>query len=69
MVLHDAVFLFCRHVVTCDDRQAVLTTAMIFLTTGSFSCACHFLNFENRTIIEGDMAKNVSESKVRPQIL
>ncbi len=43
------VFLFCRHVVTCDDRQAVLTTAMIFLTTGSFSCACQFLNFENRT--------------------
>ncbi len=32
------VFLFCRHVITCDDRQAVLTTAMIFLTTGSFSC-------------------------------
>ena len=30
-----SVFLFCRHVVICDDRQAVLTTAMIFLTTGS----------------------------------
>ena len=50
------VFLFCRHVVTCDDRQAVLTTVMIFLTTGSFSCVCQFLNFENRPIIEGDMA-------------
>ena len=32
-----AVFLFCRHVVTGDDRQAILTTTMIFLTTGSFS--------------------------------
>ena len=51
-----------------DDRQAVLTTAMIWLTTGSLSSVCHFLNFKNRTITGWDMAKNVPEGKVRPQI-
>ncbi len=59
-----SVFLFCRHVVTCDDRQAVLTTVLIFLK-GSFSCVCQFLNFENQTIIGGDMAKNISEREVQ----
>ncbi len=58
-----SVFQICRHVVTCDDRQAVLTTTIIILTTGSFCWACDFLNFENRSIIEGDMAKNVQVGK------
>ncbi len=58
-----AVFLFCRHVVTGDDRQNFLTTIMIFLTTSSFSWACQFLNFENRTIIKGDIGKNVKQSQ------
>ena len=53
------VFQISRNVVTCDDRQAVLTTTMILLTTGSFCWVCDFLSFENRTMIEADMTKNV----------
>ncbi len=36
-----------------------------FHTVGwrKFSASIQFLNFENRTIIKGDMAKNVSEDK------
>ena len=59
-----AVFQICRHVVSCDDRQALLTTTMILLTTGSFCLVCDFLNnFENRTIIDGDMTQNVQVGK------
>ena len=55
---------FCRHVVTGDDRQAFLTTIMIFLTTGSSSWACQFLNCQNRTRDKGDMTKNANFLKM-----
>ena len=32
----------------------------------AFSASSEILNFENRTIIEGDMAKNVSEGEIQP---
>ncbi len=61
--MNPPVFQICRHVITCDDRQAVLTTTMVLLTTGSFCWVCDFLDFENRSIIEGDMTKNVQVGK------
>ena len=38
---------------------------MIFLTTGSFSWVCQFLNFENRTIIKGVTAILVKQGQNR----
>ena len=58
----DSVFLFCRHVVTGDDRQDFLTTILIFLTTGSFSWVCQFLNGVNRTIIKEVILQKLNQS-------
>ena len=63
------VFPYCRHVVTCDDRQVVLTTVMIFVTTGPFSCVGKFSNFENRTIFEGDTVRPGKSAPIGSQTI
>ena len=51
-----AVSQICRHVVTCDENHHNTDNRLFLLSMGPF-------NFENRTIIEGDMTRNVQVGK------